>query len=63
MPKGPLDPNRLLSKVQDAFDTQPVEPNGVTPSYSKSLQKAESDFFHPDDLYLDNLYIEDLSSW
>lgn len=75
MPKGPLDPNRLLGQVQDPstnpemntiFDTQPVEPSGVTSTYSKSLQKSESgeeDLLHPDALYLDNVFVEDLSSW
>lgn len=75
MPKGPLNPNRLLSKVQDPstnlemnanFDAQPVEPSGVTSTYSKSLQKSESgeeDFLHPDDLYLDDVFVEDLNSW
>lgn len=74
MPKGPLNPNRLLGKAQDTstnletnanFATQPVEPSEAS-SYSKSLQKlepGEEDSLHPDDFYLDNLYFENLSSW
>lgn len=77
MPKGPLDPNRLLSKVQDAntnpkvntnFNTQPIEPSEgtSTSSYGKNLQNSESDeedFFYPDDLYFDTLPLENLGSW
>lgn len=65
MPKGLLDPNRLLGKVQDAnFNTQPIEPSEgtSTSSHSKSLQKSESgeeDFFYPDKFYLDTLSLED----
>ena len=76
MPKGPLNPNRLLGKVPDPstnpemdanFDTEPVVPSGDASTYSKSLQKSESgeeDWLHPDDdLYLDKMFVEDLSSW
>lgn len=65
MPKGLLDPNRLLRKVQDAnFNTQQIGPSEdtSTTSYSKSLQKSESgeeDFSYPDSLYLDTLSLED----
>lgn len=63
MPKGPLDPNRLLGKVQDAnFNTQLIEPSEgtSTSSYSKSLPKLDSD--EEDFLYLDdNFDIETLS--
>lgn len=65
MPKGLLNPNRLLGKVQDAnFNTQPIEPSQATStsSYSKSLQKSESgeeDFFYSDNSYLDTLSLED----
>lgn len=77
MAKGPLDPNRLLGKVQDAytnpktnvnFNTQPIEPSEgtSTSSYSKSLQKSGSgkeDFFYAEDLYRDTLSLEDFGSW
>lgn len=65
MPKGLLNPNRLLGKVQDAnFNTQPIEPSEGTrtSSYGKSLQESESgeeDFFYPDNFYLDNPSLED----
>lgn len=76
MPKGPLSPNRLLSKVTDVstnpemnanFDTLPEEPSGDRSTYSKSLQKSEpgeEDLPHADDdLYLGKVVVEDLSSW
>lgn len=75
MPNGPLDPNRLLSKAQDAssnpgmdanFDTHPVELSEGISSFSKSSQKSEpgdENFFNSDDLYLDDQYDKDFSFW
>lgn len=66
MPKGPLDPNRLLGKVQDAnFNTQLIEPSEgtSTSSSSKSLPKSDSDeedFLYPDDNFdLETLSLDD----
>lgn len=65
MPKGLLNPNRLLGKAQDAkFNTQPIEPSDgtSTSSYSESLQSSESDeedFFYPDDFDPDTLSLDD----
>lgn len=65
MPKGLLNPNRLLGKAQDAnFNTQPLEPSEgtSTSSYSQSLQSSESgeeDFFYPDNFDPDTLSLDD----
>ncbi len=68
MPKGLLNPNRLLGKVQDTnFNTQTIEPiepseGTSTSSYRKSLQESESgeeDFFYSDNFYHDTLSLED----
>lgn len=65
MPKGPLNPNRLLGKAQDAnFNTQPLEPSEgtSTSSYSKNLQSSESDqedFLYPDSSNPDTLSLDD----